>query len=310
MTEQVIDSRRRVVAWVSLSRLPFIALNVASFSVGMVIAWSQGHPFNWGVAVLSTLGVGLILLVTHYSNEYFDYETDSLNVEYNKFSGGSRVLPAGLIPRSQALPATFFALVAAVIVWLIIWFYFKTGPLTMVLAAFGLLGGYFYTGKPIQGSYRGAGELILAICTGWLTVNTAYYLQTGTFALIPTLVSIPIAIHGFLAIYLMEIADYTSDRLAGKKTLVVRLGRDRAALLWAIFAPTSFLAITLGVLGGVPRLMAFLSVIPLALIVRNILAVKKQEYKDRKALEKMCATAVVLHVVTSLLYILAFALQI
>lgn len=65
----------------------------------MVIAWSQGYPFNWGVGILSTLAVILIMLTTYYAGEYYDYETDSLNREYNKFSGGTRVLPAGLIPK-------------------------------------------------------------------------------------------------------------------------------------------------------------------------------------------------------------------
>jgi 1,4-dihydroxy-2-naphthoate octaprenyltransferase len=274
----------------------------------MVIAWSQGYSFNWGVGILSTLAVVLIMLATYYLGEYYDYETDSLNVEYNRFSGGTRVLQAGLIPRRLVILAAFFALVAAGLIGLIIQFYFKTGPFTIPLGAFGMVCGYFYTSKPIRWAYRGVGEILIGICYGWLTVNTAYYLQAGAFELIPTLVSIPIGISIFLVIFINEFPDYASDRASGKNNLVVRLGRDRAGLLYAILATICFLAIVLGVLGGVPRLAAFFSVIPLALIVRNMLALKRRQYQGGQALERICETTLFLNLGTTCLYILAFTL--
>jgi len=308
MREQSIEPKKRLIAWLTLSRPPFHLVGIFPFILGLVIAWSQGYPFNWGVGILSSLAVILIMLTTYYAGEYYDYETDSLNSEFNKFSGGTRVLPAELIPRRHVLVAAFLTLAAAGIIGLILQFYFKTGPFTIPLGAFGMLCGYFYTSKPIRWAYRGVGEVLIGICYGWLTVNAAYYLQTGAFGLIPTLTSIPIGISIFLVILINEFPDYASDRASGKNNLVVRLGRDRAALLYASLAAICFLAIVLGVLAGVPWLMAVLSVIPLALIVRNMLALKRGEYKEGHALEKICATTLFLNLGTTFLYILAFAL--
>lgn len=306
MREQSIEPKKRLIAWLMLSRLPFHLVGAFPFILGMVIAWSQGYPFNWGVGVFSTLAVILIMLATYHSGEYYDYETDSLNREYNKFSGGTRVLPAGLIPRGHVLLAALLALATAGVIGPILQFYFKTGPFTIPLGAFGMLCGYFYTSKPIRWAYRGIGEILIGICYGWLTVNTAYYLQAGAFGLIPTLASIPIGISIFLVILINEFPDYASDRISGKNNLVVRLGQERAAVLYATLAAICFLSILLGILAGIPRLMAVLSIIPLALIVRNMLALKRREYKEGRPLEKICATTLFLNLGTTLLYILAF----
>lgn len=306
--EQSIKPKKRLVAWLTLSRLPFHLVGVSPFLLGMVIAWNQGYSLNWGVSILATLAVVLIMLATYYSGEYYDYETDSLNKEYNKFSGGTRVLPAGLIPKQHVLLVALLALAAAGAIGLVLQFHFKTGPFTIPLGLFGILCGYFYISKPIRWAYRGVGEILIGICYGWLTINTAYYLQTGTFGLIPTLVSIPVGISIFLVILINEFPDYISDKASGKNNLVVRLGRDRSAILYAVLAAVCFLAIVLGVFAGVPKLMAVLSVIPLALIVRNTLALKKQKYKERQALEKICATTLMLNLGTAFLYIIAFVL--
>ena len=71
-----IEPKKRLNAWLTLSRPPFHAVGVFPFLLGMVIAWSQGYPFNWGVGILSTLAVILIMLTTYYAGEYYDYETD------------------------------------------------------------------------------------------------------------------------------------------------------------------------------------------------------------------------------------------
>lgn len=307
-SSEQIEPKRRLVAWLKLSRIPFHLVGVIPFILGMVIAWSQGYSFQWEVGILSILAVILIMLTTYYAGEYFDYETDSVNREYNKFSGGTRVLQTGIIPRWRVLLAALIVLAAAAVIGLVLQFYFMTGPFTIPLGVFAMLCGYFYTSKPIRWAYRGVGEILIGICYGWLAVNTAYYLQTGTFGLIPTLVSIPIAVSIFLVILINEFPDYASDRASGKNNLVVRFGRERAALLYAILAAICFPVMVLGVLAGVPWLIAVLSVIPLALIVRNILALKKQEYKEGKSLEKICAITFLLNLAISLSYILVFVM--
>lgn len=274
----------------------------------MVIAWSEGNPIHWGVFLLSTLAVISIMLTTYYAGEYYDYETDSLNQEFNKFSGGSRTVATGLVPRHYALVASYASLAVAVTLGLILQFYYKTGVFTIPLGAFGLFCGFFYSSRPLQWSYRGIGEILIGICYGWLTVNTAYYLQTGHFGLVPTLVSLPIAITIFLVILINEFPDYVADREVGKNNLVVRFGREKMAILYMLLLIASFLAILVGLPFGTPWLAGALSPLVLGLIFFNITAMRGRGYEDRRVLEGICGRTIMINLLISAVYILAFAL--
>ena len=305
---QSIEPKKRLIAWLTLSRLPFHAVGVLPFILGMVIAWRQGYPFNWGVGILSILAVILIMLTTYYAGEYYDYETDSLNREYNKFSGGTRGLFTGVVPRHHALIASYICLALAITIGLIIQFYYKTGAYTIPLGAFGILCGFFYTGKPFQWAYRGIGELLIGPCYGWLTVNTAYYLQVSHFDLVPTLISIPIGISIFLVILINEFPDYISDGISGKRNLVVRFGRERMALLYSWLLVACYISMVCGYLYHAPRMAVLLSPLALVLIVWNILAIRKKGYENGRTLEGLCARTILLNLLIAGIYILAFVL--
>lgn len=299
----------KVKAWVALSRVPFLSVGIFPFILGAIIAWSMGYPMNWAVLLLSSFAVILIMLITYWAGEYYDFEADSINVNYNIFSGGTRVLQAGLIPRHYALVATYLSLSLAVIIGLLLQFYFKTGPYTLLLGAFGLFCGYFYSAKPVQWSHRGVGEVLIAICYGGLTVNAAYYLQTASFHPLATLVSIPLAISIFLVILINEFPDYISDRVSGKRTLVVRFGMKRMALVYLILSMACFLAILGPPLYVGPWIIAPLALLPVLLIDWNIIAVMRKEYEDGKRLQALCGRTILLHLTIASIFMLAFLLE-
>lgn len=297
---------RRILAWVTLSRLPFHTVGILPFILGMVIACSQGYPLNFPVGILSTFAVILIMLATYYSGEFYDYETDCLNSSFNKFSGGTRILVSGLIPRGQALLASLLCLAGAGTIGLLLFFHFKTGPFTLPLGVIGMLSGYFYTSRPFRWAYCGVGEVLIGLCYGWMTVNTGYYLQTGHFGILSTVVSIPIGISIFLVILINEFPDYFSDRQSGKNNLVVRLGREKASRLYAGLCAACFPAMLFSVHQGGSRSAVFFSVFPLAIILRNLLSVKKREFLYAQALERLCARTLLLNLGITLLSLFSF----
>ncbi len=303
-----IPPSNRFKAWVALSRVPFHSVGVFPFVLGAIIAWSMGFPISWAVLLLSTLAVVLVMETTYLAGEYYDFEADSINVSYNIFSGGSRVLQAGLIPKHRPLVVTYVSVVGAIIIGLLLQFYYKTGPYTLLLGAFGLFCGYFYTAKPIQWSYRGMGETLIAICYGWLTVNAAYYLQTGSFHPVATLVSIPLAISIFLVILINEFPDYSSDAISGKRTLVVRFGRERMAILYIILSIACFLTMFAPFLYGAPWVIAPLSLFVLLLVAWNITAIGKKGYEDNRRLQGICGRTILLDLGIAGIYIIAFLL--
>jgi len=297
-------------AWAGLARLPFHLVGIMPFILGIILAWAQGYHVNWPVAVLSGMVVLLIMLVTYFSGEYFDFEVDSINKDYNKFSGGSRVLQTGAINRKSVIIASYAALAVAAVLGLSIYFIFKTGPFTIPLGVFGALCGYFYTSKPFQLSYRGIGEVIIGICYGWLTVNTGYYLQTGRFDLTASLISIPIAISIFLVILINEFPDYAADKAMGKKNLVVRFGKEKMGIWTFWLLITCYLSFFLSYFSGVPLLwLAIFSLIPIDFIVVNAVAIARKRYNDKIALEAICARMILINLLITISLIATFVVN-
>lgn len=305
MTESVAVGR--IGSWLTMFRLPFHTVGVFPFISGAVLAWSQGAAVNVPVMVLATVAVSLIMLTTYLAGEYYDFEGDSLNRDFNKFSGGSRVLQVGLLPRRYALLTSWAAFGLAVAIGLVIQFYFKTGPFTIPLGAFGLLCGYFYSARPGRWAARGVGETLIGICYGWLTVNTGYYLQAGHFSLMASLASIPIAITIFLVILINEFPDYDSDKATGKRTLVVRHGKDMMAVVYSLLLGLTPLTMLLSRLYGAPPLVGWLT-IPVALLAAwNIKAMSRHGYLDDRTLEGICARTIVTNLLIAILFIVGFA---
>ena len=123
--EQVLPSKRGLLSWLTLFRLGATARGVLPFLLGAIIAWSQGNPINWVILVLSSLAVICIMLMTFLVNEYYDYEADIANKDFHRLSGGSRVLPLGLIPRRHALIAAHGYLALSTVIGLVLYFYYK-----------------------------------------------------------------------------------------------------------------------------------------------------------------------------------------
>jgi 1,4-dihydroxy-2-naphthoate octaprenyltransferase len=89
--------------------------------------------------------------------------------------------------------------------------------------------------------------------------------------------------------------------------MVVRLGLERASVLYGVLALACFVAIPLSVLGSVPRLLLALCPLVLVPIVWNVVALARRQYLEAKHLERICALTLILNLGTTLLYIIAFA---
>jgi 1,4-dihydroxy-2-naphthoate octaprenyltransferase len=298
----------RLRAWIDLSRPPFHSVGVLPFVLGSVLAWRLTGILRWDILAWGTAGVVLVMLATYYAGEYWDQREDSLSAALgpSRFAGGSRVLQAGLVPRDSALWASVVALLLALAVAAILQLGYATGPLTFPFCLLGLLGGFFYSTRPIRWVATGVGELWIGFCYGWLPIAVGCYLQVGHVAYLVYWLAIPVGLTIVNVILLNEYPDYPADSATGKTNLVVRLGPRRGAWLYTSISVGSWLAMLLSVSRGVP-VRAFWFYVPiLALSLLLVALMLRGRWRDRETLERLCGANLLVNLGTTATYILAF----
>ena len=300
--------KQRLGAWLALSRLPFHSVGVLPFILGGILAWRQAGTFHWDIQIWGTVGVVFVMLATYYAGEYWDHVEDALSAELgpSRFAGGSGVVHRGLLPRRAPLVASIVSVVVALGIALVLQFGYRTGPWTVPFCIIGLLGGFFYSARPVRWVSTGMGELWIAFCYGWLPVAVGYYLQTGQLAALVHWLSLPIGLSIFNVILLNEFPDYQADLSADKHNLTVRLGRENASKIYGLVSLASWIATLLALFGGVPAwtLWAYLPVFVLSAIL--VLLVLRGRWQDRQVLEKLCAANLLVNLGTTAVYIIAF----
>lgn len=214
-------------------RLSDPKISLAS-AAGMLLGASSAAaagPIAVGWLVLTVLGVFAVEVAKNASGEVFDWDSGTdLRVreeDRSPFSGGKRVLVDGLLTRGQTWGIATGGYLLAAVVGLSIVAWREERVLWFGLA--GLALAFFYHAPPGRLSYRGLGELAVAISYGPLVCAGTYLVQRGTIPVGIVFLSLPLGILIAAFLWINEFPDYSADALSGKRTLVVRLGRRDAA---------------------------------------------------------------------------------
>jgi len=301
--------KRKLKSWLVELRSSFLTATLVSIFLGTAVAWARNSLFNLEYFLLTLIGSVFLHLGTNVANDYFDHRSgnDEVNKDFVRpFSGGSRTIQLGLLTSREVISGAllFFALGTS-IGFFLAW---TRGPFVLVLGLVGLLSGFFYTAPPVNLASRGVGEVFVGANFGALMTLGAYYVQTQTLAWEPLIASIPVSLLITAVLYINEFPDYAADKAVGKNTLVVRLGRSRAAYGYALIILSAFAWIFLGVLSGVMPMYTLIGLVPLPLAVEATLHAKKF-YSNSIALVPANALTIVSHFFTSLLLSLGYLLH-
>ena len=279
-----------LVAWWKLSRVPFLSVGILPLILGFVLAWRWGYKGPLELYLLSTIAVILIMWMTYYVGEWNDLEGDRVNQQFNRFSGGSRVLVNEVFPPWFSIILGYGCLVGAILVGIYIYLQYQTDLRTLLLGGLGIFFGFFYSSKPFRWSYHGFGEILIGFCYSWLPITTGFFLFTGFISPQIFLFSIPIGLSIFNVILINEFPDEEADRAIGKKNLVVRFGKERTGDLYiglSILTGFSFIKMMWGV-GRTSFWLLVLSGIPSLLILWNLIQIWRGNYREARDLERLC----------------------
>ncbi len=230
----------------------FLVGGFLAYGLGGAVAWREAGALDWWVYLVGQAAVTAIHCMTHYINEYWDMETDALAETVTAFSGGSRVLVEGRIPRRVALYIALLCLFAAVppVAWLVV--AGGVGALTLPLFALGAAISWFYSSPPLRLSARGLGELATAVNVVVLAPLVGYYLQMASVSrmlLLTSLYLVPLQVAMMLTV---ELPDLEADAATGRQTLVVRGGPVGTAWLHRLLLVAAGFGLLLAVEAGLP----------------------------------------------------------
>jgi 1,4-dihydroxy-2-naphthoate polyprenyltransferase len=220
--------------WLMAARPRTLPAAVAPVLVGTSLALGDGH-FHPLAFVAALLGAIFIQVGTNLSNDYSDARRGA---DTEDRLGPVRVTAGGLVPPGQVLVATYvtFGLAVACGAYLIA----VAGWALLAVGAASILAGVLYTGGPRPYGYEGLGELFVFLFFGIVAVAGSYYVQVQKLPWEAFVCAVPVGLLASAILVVNNVRDLETDRRAGKRTLAVRLGRERTRGLYVAMLVLAF----------------------------------------------------------------------
>jgi 1,4-dihydroxy-2-naphthoate octaprenyltransferase len=212
--------------------------------VGTALA-IEADEFKGLAFVAALVGSIFIQIGTNLSNDYSDARRGA---DTEDRLGPVRVTAGGLMPPRRVLIGTWVAFGIAVLAGL--YLTAIAGPELLLVGVASIAAGVLYTGGPRPYGYEGLGELFVFLFFGVVAVVGTYYVQAEELPWEAFALSVPVGLLAAAILVVNNIRDADTDRRAGKRTLAVRLGRERARQLFAAMLAISYLVPILIPLAG------------------------------------------------------------
>jgi 1,4-dihydroxy-2-naphthoate polyprenyltransferase len=288
----------RTQIWIKAFRLRTLPLALSSIAMGGFLASADG-AFQWSIFLLCIATTICLQILSNLANDYGDsiHGADSTDRK-----GPSRAVQSGAVTAAQMKTAVIIFIVLSLISgislllvafgmqWKAILFFLGLGVLS-ILAAIA-----YTVGKKPYG-YAGLGDFSVLIFFGLVGVLGSYYLFTKTVSAIEILPALSCGAFSIAVLNINNIRDIDSDLKAGKFSIPVRIGRQKAVVyhwILLLIGITAALVYTAISFSSVWQLL-FLITVPL--FVENGRAVYKKPSPELDPYLKQMALSTLLFVI-------------
>jgi 1,4-dihydroxy-2-naphthoate octaprenyltransferase len=253
--------------WLMAARVRTLPAAIAPVLVGTALAGYQ-HTFHLLRFIAALVGAIFIQVGTNLSNDYSDARRGA---DSEDRLGPVRVTAGGLVPPRQVLIATYVSFGVAVLagIYLIV----VAGWELLLVGAASILAGVLYTGGPRPYGYEGLGELFVFLFFGIVAVAGSYFVQVEHLVWEAFALAVPVGLLAAAILVVNNFRDIDTDRRAGKRTLAVRLGRERTRVLYAAMVYGAYLLTPVTWLFGPLKpwvLLPWLTIVAAAPVVRIV----------------------------------------
>ena len=221
--------------WLMAARIRTLPAAVAPVLVGTALAGFQDifHPLRF---IAALVGAVFIQVGTNLSNDYSDARRGA---DTEDRLGPVRVTAGGLVPPRLVLVATYVSFGVAVLAGA--YLVAVAGWQLLLVGAASILAGVLYTGGPRPYGYEGLGEVFVFLFFGMVAVAGSYFVQVKDLGWEAFALAVPVGLLAASILVVNNYRDIDTDRRAGKRTLAVRLGRERTRILFASMVYLAFL---------------------------------------------------------------------
>jgi 1,4-dihydroxy-2-naphthoate octaprenyltransferase len=275
------------------ARLRTLPAAIAPVLVGTSIAIQRGI-FRPGAFAAALLGALFIQIGTNLANDYSDAKRGA---DTEDRVGPVRVTAGGLVPPRQVLIATYVTFGLAVVCGL--YLVVVAGVELLFVGIASIAAGVLYTGGPKPYGYEGLGELFVFLFFGIVAVTGSTFAQLESWPWQAFVLAVPIGLLAAAILVVNNVRDMDSDRRAGKRTLAVRLGRERGRTIYALMVYGAYLAAPIPWLAGSLSPWLLLPWLTAPLAVRLVRTVRR--HADGPTLNEALAQTGMLQLVFGLL---------
>ena len=293
-----------ISVWLRVIRVRFLLASIIAVSAGLAITWWNTSSITIFDAILTICGVLALHASVDLLNDYWDFKRGiDTTTHRTKMSGGSGVLPEGLLKPAQVYAAGIAFLIIGTAIG--IYFVATDGIVIGIILAFAVISIYFYSTKIID---WGLAEVFVAI-KGSMIVMGTYFVQTSQITEQSVLAGIVIGVLSSLVLFITSFPDHDADKAKGRKTLVISLGKQKACtILWIFPAITYGITIIAVVFEIFPVFcLIILSTVPLIIKSGQKL---KQNYDKLTNLIPVMSSTLYFSRITGVLLVVGFLVNI
>ncbi|MDQ4098312.1 MAG: 1,4-dihydroxy-2-naphthoate polyprenyltransferase [Actinomycetota bacterium] len=243
--------------WLAGARTRTLGASIAPVLVGTAVASRHGPVIWWRAAAALVVAVALQVGV-NYANDY----SDGVRGIDQARRGPLRLTASGLVPppavkRAAVLSFAIAAVAGIALAVAVAWWLILVGAACVLAAA-------LYSGGPKPYASAGLGEVAVLVFFGFVATCGSAFVHQGQLPGQAVVAAFPLGLAACAILLANNLRDVESDRIAGKRTLAVRVGAPATRRLYELCMLASAVGGPLALAPRAPGALAGLAALPLA----------------------------------------------